>query len=199
MSPLRTAARALLGALFVVGGARAVANPDRQVAKAKRVTDRVAPLLEKTDPRLPTEARTLIQVNGAAQLGAGLLFVTGHFTRPAAAVLAGTLVPTTIAGHPFWAVEDPAERRVQQTQFLKNLGLLGGLILAAVDTQGKPSMAWRATHAVDHAVHSGKHSVERGQASLRRSQASIKRTARTARREARIAMRAASAGRKLPG
>jgi len=199
MSPVRTAARALLGALFVVSGARALANPDRQVAKAKRVTDRIAPLLEKTDPRLPTEARTLVQVNGAAQLGAGLLFVTGHLTRPAAAVLAGTLVPTTIAGHPFWAIDDPTERHMHQTQFLKNLGLLGGLMLAAVDTKGKPSLAWRTSHAVDHAVHSGRHSVQRGQASLRRGQASIKRTARTARREARLAMRAAAAGRKLPG
>jgi putative oxidoreductase len=206
MSPVRTAARALLGALFVVSGARAVANPDAQVAKAKRVTDRLTPLLEKTDSRLPTETRTLVQVNGAAQLGAGLLFVTGHLTRPAAAVLAGTLVPTTIAGHPFWTVDDPAERRTQQTQFLKNLGLLGGLLLAAVDTQGKPGLAWRTSHAVDHARHQGRHSVERGQASLRRGQASlrrgqesVKRSARTARREARIAMRAAAAGRKLPG
>jgi hypothetical protein len=28
--------------------------------------------------------------------------------------------------------------------FLKNLGLLGGLLLAAADTEGRPSIGWRA-------------------------------------------------------
>jgi putative oxidoreductase len=188
MSPVRTVARAFLGAIFVVSGARSVANPAAQVARAKRVTDRVAPLLEKADPRIPTDAETLVRINGAAQLIGGLLFTTGHFTRPSAAVLAGTLVPTTFAGHPFWTYADKAERRQHQTQFLKNLGLLGGLMLAALDTEGRPGLAWRAGHAVDHT----KHSIER-------SQASVRRRAHTAKREARLAMRAAAAGRKLPG
>ena len=30
---------------------------------------------------------------------------------------------------------------------MKNLGLLGGLILAAVDTEGRPDLAWRAKQA----------------------------------------------------
>lgn len=188
MSPVRTVARAFLGAIFLVSGARSVANPAVYVGRAQRVTDRVAPLLEKADPRIPTDAAALVRINGAAQLVAGLLFASGHVTRPAAAVLAGTLVPTTFAGHPFWAYEDKAERRQHETHFLKNLGLLGGLMLAALDTEGKPGLAWRAGHAVDHT----RHSLERGQASVRRR-------AHTARREARIAMRAAAAGRRFPG
>ena len=188
MRPVRAAARALLGAIFVVNGARSVANPDSFVPKAKRVTDRVAPLLEKTDPRLPTEAATLVRLHGVAQLGAGLLLASGHFTRPAAAVLAGTLVPTTVAGHPFWATSDPVERRGHEVHFMKNLAMLGGLLLAASDTQGKPSLAWRASHAVDHAT-----------SAASRGQRSLQRTARTARREARLAMRAAAAGRHLRG
>jgi hypothetical protein len=32
--------------------------------------------------------------------------------------------------------------------FVKNLGLLGGLILAAVDTEGEPSLSWRAKRSV---------------------------------------------------
>jgi putative oxidoreductase len=188
MRPVRAAARALLGALFVVNGARSVANPQSYVPKAKRVTDRVGPLLEKADPRLPTEARTLVQLNGVAQLAGGLLLASGHFTRPAAAVLAGTLIPTTVAGHPFWSVEDPAERRGHEVHFMKNLAVLGGLLLAASDTQGKPGLAWRASHAVDHAS-----------SAASRGQRSLQRTARTARREARLAMRAAAAGRHLPG
>jgi putative oxidoreductase len=188
MRPVRAAARALLGAIFVVNGARSVATPDSYVPKAKRVTDRVAPLLEKTDSRLPTDPAALVRLNGVAQLAGGLLLASGHFTRPSAALLAGTLVPTTIAGHPFWSMQDKAERRSHEVHFLKNLAMLGGLLLAASDTQGKPGLAWRASHAVDHASSA----ASRGQRSLRR-------TARTARREARLAMRAAAAGRHLPG
>jgi uncharacterized membrane protein YphA (DoxX/SURF4 family) len=59
-------------------------------------------------------------------------------------VLAGTIVPTTYAGHRFWEESDPQSRSQQRIHFLKNLGLLGGLILAAVDTEGRPGLAWRA-------------------------------------------------------
>jgi uncharacterized membrane protein YphA (DoxX/SURF4 family) len=159
----------MLSGIFVASGARALANPERFAARAKLVTDRLTPLLEKADPRLPTEARTLVQINGAVQLVAGVLLVTRRFSRPAAAVLAGSLIPTTIAGHPFWLEDDPVSRRNQQTHFLKNVGLLGGLLLAAADTQGRPGVRWRATHAV-----------------------------RTAKRDARLARRAVDVGRHLP-
>ncbi len=35
----------------------------------------------------------------------------------------------------------------QQIDFFKNLGLLGGLLIAAADTEGKPSLAWRGRKA----------------------------------------------------
>mgnify|MGYP001191486725 CR=1 FL=1 len=99
---------------------------------------------------LPFETETYVKVNAAVQVGAGLLLATGKFPRAASVALAATLVPTTIAGHPFWELEGD-ERRTQRTQFLKNAGLLGGLILAAVDTEGRPGVAYRARHARDEA------------------------------------------------
>ena len=170
----------MLGAIFVVSGARIVLDPDSKVATAKRVTDKVAPLIERVDPRLPTDARSLVRAKAAADVVAGLLLASGRFTRPAAAVLAANLVPTTFAGHPFWTYSQP-ERGQHETHFLKNLGLLGGLLLAAVDTQGKPGIGYRASHAVD------------------RSQRSVRRVVRTARREAKIAAVTAAAARKIPG
>jgi len=181
MRPVRTAARALLSAIFVYDGARALANSEHFAPQAKRVTDRIGPLLEKADPRLPTDARTLVKINGAAQVVGGLLLATGHLTRPAAALLAGTVVPTTVAAHPFWAQDNPADRRNHEIHFLKNLGLLGGLLLAAADTQGRPGLRWRAGHLA--------HETQR----------SMRRAVRTARREAKIAARAAKTSRRLPG
>ena len=56
-------------------------------------------------------------------------------------------MPTTAAGHRFWEESDPAKRKHQQLHLLKNAGIVGGLLLATVDTEGRPSLAWRAQHA----------------------------------------------------
>jgi uncharacterized membrane protein YphA (DoxX/SURF4 family) len=74
------------------------------------------------------------------------------FARPAALVLAGSLIPTTLAGHRFWDAPDPETRRQQTIQFLKNVAMFGGLLLAAADTGGRPSVPWRAKRAVSHAA-----------------------------------------------
>jgi len=180
MKPVRTTARTLLSAVFVGSGARAVANPAPMVDHARTVTDRVAPLLERADPRLPTDPATLVRINGAVQLTAGLLLATGRATRPAALALAASILPTTFAGHRFWEYRGP-ERAMHQTHFLKNLGLLGGLLLAAADTEGRPSMRYRAEHFVD------------------RRQQEVRRAVRNAKRDAKIAAASAAMARRLPG
>jgi hypothetical protein len=144
------------------------------------VTDRLGPLVENIDPRLPSDPRSLVRLKAAVDVVAGLLLATGHLTRPAAAALAAGLVPTTFAGHPFWTLPED-ERAAHQVHFLKNLGLLGGLLLAAADTEGKPSFRYRTSHAVE------------------RSQRSLRRAVKTARREAKIAAVSAATARKLPG
>jgi putative oxidoreductase len=181
MKPVRSLARAMLSGIFVVSGYRNFVNPARLAPAAKPVTDRVAPLLQKAHPRIPTETEQLIRINSAVQLGAGLMLATGRLTRPAALVLAGTLVPVTIAGHPFWKNDDPLARNNNQIHVLKNVGLLGGLLLAAADTEGKPGLRWRTGHRIGH------------------SRRSVQRAVRTAKREARIAVRSAATARRLPG
>ncbi|MBO0730635.1 MAG: hypothetical protein J2P57_15370, partial [Acidimicrobiaceae bacterium] len=76
----------------------------------------------------------------------GTLMALGKFRRLAALALIGTIIPTTYAGHRFWEEEDEATRAQQRIHFLKNLGLLGGLILELFDTEGSPSLRWKASH-----------------------------------------------------
>jgi uncharacterized membrane protein YphA (DoxX/SURF4 family) len=143
MNPLRTVARAMLGALYIQSGWRAYRRPELMADRAKPVTDRVAPLLTAVYPNAPTDARTLVKINGAVQLAGGLMLASGKAARPGALLLAGSLVPTTLAGHRYWEIDDPTERAHQKIHFFKNVSMLGGLLIAAMDTAGQPGLAWR--------------------------------------------------------
>ncbi|NEE02571.1 DoxX family protein [Phytoactinopolyspora halotolerans] len=156
MSLVRMIARPMLASVFVVQGWKNFRDPEQQMPAAKSFTDKVGPALEKNAPNLPTDPKQLVRINAATQLGAGLALATGRFPRLAAAVLAVSLVPTTVAGHPFWESDDPEERSHHRAQALKNAGLAGGLLLASVDTEGKPGLAWRAKHAAGRARKSSK-------------------------------------------
>jgi uncharacterized membrane protein YphA (DoxX/SURF4 family) len=138
-------ARPLLAGMFVAGGLDSLLHPESKMKKADPVTSKLARLFG-----LPEDTELLIRVNGAVQMGAGVLLAMGVLPRPMAASLAVSLVPTTVAGHPFWKEDDPTTRAQQRTQFLKNASMLGGLILAATDTDGRPSMSWRAHRAIEH-------------------------------------------------
>ena len=160
MTVTRLLARPLLASMFVVGGVNALRNAPALAKAAKPVTDRVRPALEKAIPQasaLPQDPEALVRINGGAQVLAGLALATGRFPRLSSGVLAATLMPTTAAGHRFWEEEDPQARSNQQIHFFKNLSMLGGLILAAVDTDGQPGLAWRARHGARAARREAKH------------------------------------------
>jgi uncharacterized membrane protein YphA (DoxX/SURF4 family) len=146
MSLTRRIARPLLAAVFVNSGIDTLRNPGPRVARAEPLT----PKLTETLP-VPDDTEQLVKVNAGVQVVAGVFLALGWFPRLAAAALAGSLVPTTLAGHPFWEESDPAARAGQQTQFLKNAGLLGGLVLAMFDTEGEPSIAWRTKNVAGRA------------------------------------------------
>jgi uncharacterized membrane protein YphA (DoxX/SURF4 family) len=161
--------------MFVTGGLDSLRHPATKTPAA----DPIAPRIARRLPYLPEDTEQLVRINGAVQLGAGLMLATGRLPRISSALLAGSLVPTTLAGHRFWEEKDDIKRAQQRIHFFKNLSMLGGLMLAAVDTEGRPGLAWRAQHAAHHAS------------------TGTRRTTRTARREARLAAHAARA--HLPG
>jgi putative oxidoreductase len=130
-----------LAAVFIYEGWDAVRHPSGRVKQAESVL----PIAEKV-PVLPQDAEKLVRINGAVMVGAGTLMALGRFRRLAALTLIGSIIPTTYAGHRFWEEEDEATKAQQRIHFLKNLGLLGGLILELFDTEGSPSLKWRATH-----------------------------------------------------
>jgi putative oxidoreductase len=153
MTVVRRVAHPMLASMFVVGGLDALRNPRSKVAAAGDMAPAIAARL----PYLPQDPEQLVRINGAVQLGAGVLLSLGRFPRLSAVLLAGSIIPTTLAGHRFWEIEDPQRRAQQRIHFFKNLGLLGGLLLAAVDTEGRPGLAWRAQHVGHHVADSSRH------------------------------------------
>jgi putative oxidoreductase len=139
---VRRVARPMLGAVFIASGIDALRNPGPRAELAADVGARFARPLG-----LPEDAETLVRINAGVQVGAGLLLATNRVPRLAALALLGSLVPTTLAGHAFWAAQGKQDRAQHRIHFLKNVGLGGGLLLAAVDTEGKPSLGWWARHA----------------------------------------------------
>ena len=57
----------------------------------------------------------------------------GITPRLAVALLLGSMIPTTLVGHPFWKEEPGPQRQNQETQFLKNLSLIGGLLMVLTE------------------------------------------------------------------
>lgn len=141
---VRRLARPMLAAIFIKGGVDTLRNPAPRIAAA-------TPLLEKVGEQLPEQAPSepgqLVQIDAAVKIAAGVLLGLGRVPRLSSALLAASLIPTTAIGHPFWERSDPAAKDADTQQFLKNLSILGGLVLASVDTAGKPSLGWRGRKA----------------------------------------------------
>lgn len=119
--------RPLLASMFIAGGWDTFNDPARVTPTAERVVQPIASRF----PSLPDDTEPYVKFNGGVQVAAGSLLALGLFPRQAALGLAGTLIPTTLAGHRFWEIEDPALRKQQRVHLLKNLSMLGGLLLLA--------------------------------------------------------------------
>ena len=124
----RRIARPLIAGIFVSGGIDTLRNPAPRAKRAEPVTTR----LTETLP-LPDDTESLVKLNAVVHIVAGTTLALGKLPRFSAAVLAASLVPTTIGGHRFWEEETPQGKAMQRTHFLKNLAILGGLIIAATD------------------------------------------------------------------
>ena len=116
---LRAGIRLLLSGIFIIGGWGAFSNPG---GRPKKVAAAGIPRPEQA-----------VVLNGAIMILAGFLLGLGITPRIAAALLISSLIPTTIVGHPFWKEKPGPDRENHQVQFLKNLGLISGLLMVLTE------------------------------------------------------------------
>ena len=139
MSVLRAVGRPLIASIFIIQGFETMRHPERVAKQAEPIVQSLAGVSEI----VPKDTEQAVRINGAVQFAAGALLAIGWAPRLSALAIAGTLVPTTAAGHRYWEEDDPQQRTQQRIHFLKNLSMLGGLLVAVADTDGKPSLAWQ--------------------------------------------------------
>jgi uncharacterized membrane protein YphA (DoxX/SURF4 family) len=140
---LRRLARPLLGLAFIDSGVSALRDDGRRAERARA--------LGVEDAQQATRAMA------AVQIGAGALLALNKLPRLSALVLAATVLPDAVTGHAFWAEQDKLARSTERTLFTRDLGLLGGLLVAVADTGGRESVPHRAERiAVKAAKTTGK-------------------------------------------
>jgi putative oxidoreductase len=159
---VRRIARPMLAGTFIYGGIDTLRHPQSRVPGAAPIVEQLTEIADKQLPvHVSHDVEQWVKINAAVHVGAGSLLALGRFPRFSALALATSLVPTTLAGHRFWEHEDPKERFGQTSNFLKNVSMLGGLLLAAVDTEGKPSVGWWARRSASAAAAAAEASYEK--------------------------------------
>ena len=130
--PIALTGRVLLGLLFVLSGTGKIFGFDGTVAY---IAAKGLPL-----PQIVAVLTLCVE------LGGGLMLVFGLFTRPAAFGLAVFTVLAALIFHNFWAATE-AMRMGQQTHFLKNLSIAGGMLVLAAFGPGALSVDARRGRA----------------------------------------------------
>jgi uncharacterized membrane protein YphA (DoxX/SURF4 family) len=146
---IRRIARPLLSVAFIGQGVESLLNPKSAAEAAAPAVDGLQALPDSVARSLPNDPQTFAQVTAAVQIGGGLLLATGKLPRVASAVLAVTVLPANFGTYSFWNETDPERKAELRRGFLKDLSLVGGLMIASADTEGKPSLGWRGRRAAE--------------------------------------------------
>ena len=133
MGLIRTLARLALAWVFVYGGQDVLRNPEPRAKTGGPFVEGLRGVV----PFLPEDTILLVRANAGVMVGAGTLLALGKFQRLAATALAASLVPTTLAGHRFWTIQEPQPRAQQVIHLNKNMAMLGGLLLFATHADGR--------------------------------------------------------------
>jgi len=123
---IRTVARPLLASWFVYAAVDAILDPSRHAAKS-------APLVEPylREAGVNVTVPQLARAHGALTLVAATALAFSRSPRTAALALAGLATVTVAVGEPFWLEDDEAARAASRENFVKNISLLGGALIAA--------------------------------------------------------------------
>jgi putative oxidoreductase len=122
------AGRILLSAIFISSGISKIFNWEGTAGYMQAQGMPLSPLF-------------LLGAIGVEIVG-GLSVLVGFFARLGALALFLFLIPTTLIFHAFWAVPE-AHQQIQMIMFMKNLAIMGGLLMVVAFGAGPVSFDQR--------------------------------------------------------
>lgn len=145
---IRKIARPMLASAFVASGADMVMNSDEHREGTKELLTKLrATLPAQYAQYIPNDPDLVTKALGGTQAASASLLALGKAPRLTSAALAAITVPTMLSRYAFWETQDAKEKQDRRNGLVTNVALLGGLMIASADTQGKPGLKWRAQHA----------------------------------------------------
>jgi putative oxidoreductase len=91
--------------------------------------------------------KAMLAIATAAELLGGLSLLLGLWSRVGAIGLFLFLIPTTLMFHNFWAVPAGPEHMDAQAHFMKNVAIMGGLLMVAAFGPGPLSIDDSRSHS----------------------------------------------------
>lgn len=151
MSLLRFVARGLFATYFISEGVKAATKPEELAPDAERYVSAVAPTVQRVLPAdiavyVPEKPETWVRIAGIAQVVGGAMYATGLGRRLGALLIAKAAVLNLAMAMPDKGAPK-STKQAARPEVLRGAALLGAAVLATQDTEGKPSMAWRAEQA----------------------------------------------------
>lgn len=114
--------RILLAAIFVISGALKVLTFSQTSQRLAREWSYMS----------DATADAMLAFAVLAELGGGLLLLTGLLPRLGAILLFLYMIPATLIFHDFWTFQGEMQR-MQIIQFMKNLSIMGGLLIVIAE------------------------------------------------------------------
>lgn len=151
---VRRIARPLVASSFLAEGWDAIRSPAVHVDRVEAAWTRIGHRVDV--PVAPSRRRltALVRAHGVAMVGAATLLALGKAPRTSAFLLVGLTVPVVAselpsrqAAHSGRGTTDGALPAVRWERLWMAASMLGAALLAAVDHEGRPGMAWRVEHA----------------------------------------------------
>ncbi|MCL1922359.1 MAG: DoxX family protein [Propionibacteriaceae bacterium] len=138
MKFLRFIFRSLLASYFIADGLQALTSPERFVDDAQPLVSAVRSRGDKVLPpgihrKLPTSTQGFVRLHGIVQILGAFMMATGFFRRLGAMILAASYAPK---------VSVVAQEKTPGIALFRECALLGGVLIEAADSQGKPRRAW---------------------------------------------------------
>lgn len=118
--------RLLLGLYFIVPGLTKITN---YAGMTEYMSAHEVPFIS-----------ILLPVTIALQLGCGIALIIGYKGKLVAFVLAGLTLVISIYMHNFWSYEVGTERSHEMQNFIKNMAIMGGLLMVSAIGTGRFSL-----------------------------------------------------------